>query len=203
MIIKDAISDIELRLGQNTSDRKIPRKLIKHWIAMVTDEVIDEELDEEEEEINPNILTRFECVAIEVKQLECDDCETKTVVTLPVDVKSLSEDRGVYSVERIGGKLIDRQGTPGQANLVSKTQFAPAEYWYRINKEIYLVGKFPPSMKVHLNLVTTDLEELDEDTKVPNPRSDREILDRVEAIGRRMLGTPEDKLADGVDEKIS
>lgn len=205
MIVKKAIDDIELRLGQNTMDRKISRKQIAHWISIVLDELQDDDdNDEEEDEINPDILTRFECVALELKQPECDDCDFYYVLKLPVDVKKLNDDRGVYQVLRLGGKEVTRQSSPGMASLVARTQFAPEEYFYRIGDYLYLVGgKYTPSSKFHLILVTTDIENFSENEELPNPKSDRELLESVEKIGRRMLATPFDHLTDGKDEKLN
>lgn len=190
--IRDYIDDIELRIQNVTTSRTIDRRLIKHWlsVALLEEEKDDNDEDEDEDE---SLLTRFECQVIEEKVDSCDGCEPYFVVPLPVEVNK----GGINLVERPGGKVIPPNGGPGYANLISKTQFAPVEFYHRVGEFLYLTGKFIAGKHVHITLTPKSLDGLDEDTELKTPLSAWKVLALVEQVARRTLGTPIDLSNDG------
>lgn len=200
MTINEAISDIELRLGQVSNDAKIPRKQIKHWLNIVRADLLKDELTSGD--IDPSLLTPFYCQPVTRKLSDCDDCEERFVVALPAKPMSVTGDLGVYSIQRPGGKLIPRLESQGMASLLTNSPWNEGG-WYRVGDEIeFEKVKIPSSIKLTLKLIVADISSIDESKSLPIPSHlESDLLNAVELIGRRELGVPIDPLANGKDEK--
>lgn len=190
MTIKQAVDDILLRIQNVTNSAKVERRQVIFWISVALDEY-DKETEDDDDDDDERILTRFECQVIEEKVDSCDGCDPYFVVKLPV------ESDKIHLVERPGGKVIPPNGSSGHSNLISKTLFAPKEFYHRVGEFIYLTGKFIAGKHIHITLVPKSLENLNEDTEIKTPWSDFKILEKCEQIARRQLATPMDLSNDG------
>lgn len=199
MTIYEAISDIQLRLGHNSDDGKIPRGQIRHWINIERSKILKEDI-KENGVIDPAMQTEYKCQLLQKEEYDCD-CGFRWFLNLPGSVLDLQGDAGVQ-VYRMGGKAIEPQGSVGMNALLSKTRFNNKKSWYRVGEKLIFNGTYAENFEVDLYLILSDISGLDEPTQLPiSAGLDSKLLESVEKIGRRELGIPFDYSNDGVDEK--
>lgn len=206
--IGQLISDIELRVtkGNVSDDFPIDRRQIRFWLDTERARLIEEKQRAQGMQELADFVILYECQPIEEKDIKCGDgCNGKRYeVNLPVSVLELKNDLGVYRVETVSGNTIHRIRLSEKARIY-KLKFAQpsnsrAVYW-RIGDTLTIEGgtdNFKKNGMVHLYLVPEDTSGLSEDEEYPIDASIIPImLQRVEEIARRELGTPEDIENDG------
>lgn len=200
----EAVYDLLERLGQGSDDDDIGYRLASQWIDIARQMVFKKYIDENGEDIPPSLLHRYECVAVECVDSDCEGCRRCTLVLPngfdgdPIDIMDIDADLGVYQVFLPGGKELDRYSGPGEASILGRTRFANSHYWFRIGREIYVNGAFPADIKFEVLLIVGSIMSLDPDDEFPAPGEVIiDILDEAEKIGRRMIATPRDITNDG------
>lgn len=206
--IGELISDTELRVtkGNVSDDFQIDRRQIRFWLDIVRAQLIQEKERAEGMQELADFVKVYECEPIKERNIKCaDECSGKRYeVKLPVSVSELRNDLGVYRVETLSGNTVHRIRLSEKAR-VFKLKFAQpskfrAVYW-RIGDTLTIEGgtdNFKENGKVHLFLIPEDTSDLSEEEEYPIDASLIPILlDRVEEIARREMGTPEDLENDG------
>lgn len=197
MTIQESTYDVLHRLSQISDDQVVESRLVQQWLNAARLSLLGDYFKENGEEIPPSMLKRVDCTPLQTGE-KCDGCPEQ-YVDLPYNVLSLSNDIGVFSVQRPGGKEIDRYGGPGLAQLLSGGQFSGVGY-ARVGNRINIYGRLPSGVSLTLWLIPAELSQFESTDDFPAP-SDLmgNILEEAEKIGRRRLGIPVDVTNDGSD----
>ena len=199
MTIREAISDVQLRLGINSDDGKIPRRQIRHWINTNRSEVIIDDY-KETGELDSSLLTEYKCQALLKEKFDCE-CGYRWYYNLPGSIIDLPDDIGVQ-VYRRGGKSIDNHSTVGQNSLLNAAGFTDDKSRYRVGQKLIFNGVYAENFQVDLYLLLADISSLNEDEQLPlSPGLDEKLIKKVYEIGLRELQIPFDYANDGADEK--
>lgn len=198
MNIKQAAYDILHRLGQVSDDSTVEYRLALQWLNTARLGSLEDYFKENGEGIPPSMLKRVSCTPLLIEDA-CDSCPVQ-YLTLPYDIIDLPNDIGVFSVQRPGGKEIDRYGSPGMAKLLDGGVFSGTGY-ARVGNRIDFYGpQLPNGINLTLWLVPSDMGQFTNTDPFPAPAGlTDDILDKAEAIGRRKLQLPVDVTNDGSD----
>lgn len=206
--IGQLISDIELRVtkGNVSDDFQIDRRQIRFWLDIERARLIEEKQRAQGMQELADFVKLYECQAINERQITCGDgCNGKRYeVKLPVSVSELKNDLGVYRVETIAGNTVHRIRLSEKARIRNLKFAQPSKrraiYW-RVGDTLTIEGgtdNFRENGMVHLFLIPEDTSDLSEDEEYPIDASLIPLLlQRVEEIARREMGTVEDMENDG------
>lgn len=208
MKIIDLISDIELRLtrGNVSGDFQIDRRQIRFWLDIVRERLVK---DNQLKGMNTDMVgsvVEYPCVDIEKIELPCGiGCKKyRYSVKLPVKVMDVVNDMGVYNVETESGVQLKRISAL-DIQRIQKLKFArPNEFnivYARVGDSLNLYGgteSYKKGGKVNLYLIPQNTDSLSDESEYPIEGSLlMQLLEEVEKIGRRELGTIEDVESDG------
>ncbi len=207
----ELISDIHLRLTafKPSDDTEIPRSLIGHWLEIARDAIVLGEAEGAEEvdldTIDDFYLERYEC---NIVQKEVSNCKKNCsyIISFP-EVYFKNNDSSRVIVLRVddsfGRKMV--KVTRDYADSIKNLEFAKPTHdnlmWYREQDRLIILGlgsRSANNTKFDIYFVPSRTSSDDEEFPIL-PDDIPELLEYVEEIGRRALGTPADYDNDGAD----
>lgn len=195
MTVNQAIYDLIHRLGELSDDAIVEPRVAAQWLNAARMTVLADYFKENGQGIPASMLKSIECVPLQYREA-CDGCPQR-YIDLTYSVLDLPDDIGVFSVQRPGGKPIDRYGAPGLATLISGSRFAGTGY-SRVGNRIEIYGSIPDGIKLTLWVAPGDISQFDSGDTFPAPSDIMgDVLIEAEKIGRRSLGIDHDVTNDG------
>lgn len=205
---------------QPTADFPVPDGLVNHMIFNHVDAIIkqDAALRRSFAQVEPWMLTKFECLSVELEEEKCiaEKCNSSYKLDLTFDPMPFPDDQGIHNVFFEKGMLRIRPMAPGRSGIMQYMDNGPSHarpHYTRIGKTLYFLGghrDFRLS-KIMIFAVVSGIPKTglgtsiscSEDITVPIPHGYRaELEDRVvQDILRGLNMGNTDTVEDGVERE--
>ena len=200
MTINEAISALELRLGQDESNPKISRRQMQYELDAARAMLVHDYLRENGYDIHDDMVTWLDCQTYVKEDSECDDC-TEKYLTLPGNVMDLPDEMGVFALLRPGGFAVTRIGGSGARALQKRSRYSVKEGWWKKGDKIMLQGSFPADTQFSAGLVLSRTNTLSSTVAYPMPEYlMAKALDMTEQVLRRQLTEGIVRFSDGDEQ---